>query len=251
MSTLDEVGNPKSRQRIYEAEPYHIEKYVAPGAVAITVLFLIPWYLLGGSELGGVELGTAVISALVLGHFMESLKVYQWGGSVRKNYRSFLKKVDALIGHWGIIDDDGREKRSVVLGSLFAVIDEGPGSEFAWNLVRWQKMTVIAVVLRAAGILWLLFAALLVADSKGVNPFVSHFTIVVLANQRDVIPTLVADLTIAAGHFVSANYIYQFALDRQVRTNESYFQLVKRYRDPIQRIMAEDDVIKEKETGGS
>jgi len=63
---------------IYNTEPYHLEKYVVPGALAVTLLFIFPWYFLGGSALGGVDIGTAIIATLAIGHLIESLKIYQW-----------------------------------------------------------------------------------------------------------------------------------------------------------------------------
>ena len=41
--------HPSEKIRIFDTEPYHLEKYVVPGAVAVALLFLLPWYLLGGN----------------------------------------------------------------------------------------------------------------------------------------------------------------------------------------------------------
>ena len=87
---------------LWNTEPYHIEKYVVPGAVAVTLLYIFPWYMLGGSALGGVDLGTALIATLVVGHLIESLKVYQWGPMVKKNFSRFNGNIEGLLLAGGI-----------------------------------------------------------------------------------------------------------------------------------------------------
>ena len=140
---------------IYNTEPYHLEKYVVPGAVAVGFLFIFPWYILGGKGFGGIDLGAAIIAVLVVGHVIESLKVYQWGPKVRVNFKTFNAKVE------GLLLADGIEQNAVdrAKALLFAKLDTSEISGFAWNLVRWQKMTVVAVLLCLSAIEWLLFAA--------------------------------------------------------------------------------------------
>src|SRR6476620_8692896 len=93
-SSMSNAGSSPSSEKsgIFDTEPYHLEKYVVPGAVAVAMLFLFPWYLLGGSAaLAGSDLATIVIGSLVLGHIIEAIGLYQWSTAVKQNF----KKVNA------------------------------------------------------------------------------------------------------------------------------------------------------------
>jgi len=100
---------PSKSNGIYNTESYHLEKYVVPGAVAVGFLFIFPWYLLGGKGFGGIDLGAAVTAVLVVGHVVESLKVYQWGAKVRVNFKTFNAKVE------GLLLADGVKQNAVVI----------------------------------------------------------------------------------------------------------------------------------------
>ena len=94
---------PKTKSDgIYNTEPYHLEKYVVPGAVAVALLLILPRYLLSGGALTGVDLGSAIIAVLVIGHVIESMKLYQWGRKVRENFKAFNAKVEGLLSADGI-----------------------------------------------------------------------------------------------------------------------------------------------------
>lgn len=173
---------PSKSNGIYNTEPYHLEKYVVPGAVAVGFLFIFPRYLLGGKGFDGVDLGAAITAVLVVGHVVESLKVYQWGAKVRVNFETFNAKVK------GSLLEDGIEQKAVdqAKALLFAKLNPSEISCFAWNLVRWQKMTVSAVLLWVSAFEWLLFAVLAILERKELNPFAATFQLAVLKDGAPV-----------------------------------------------------------------
>lgn len=230
---------PSERGHLYDTEPYHLEKYVIPGAVAVTVFFLIPWYLLGGEALGTLDLGTTIIGALVAGHIIESLKVYQWGRAVRADFRNFNSRVEGLLAGAGALGEDKVKSVEDAKTALFTLISAGERSEFAWNLVRWQKMTAIAAILSSGGFQWLLFGALAALELVGLNPFKPRFVLAVLKTEAPVWQSVCGELLLSAILFVSGYYIYKFGRARQTRTNDSYFQLILRYKDTISRRLEE------------
>lgn len=214
---------------IYNTEPYHIEKYVVPGAVAVTLLFIFPWYLLGGSALDGVDLGTTIIATLAIGHLIESLKVYQWGRKVRENFRIFNAQVEGLLAADGIEAKVLDQAKAI----LFSQLNTSEGSGFAWNLVRWQKMTVFAILLFLSAIEWFLFGILAILEWKELNPFTPTFHIVVLKEWAPPWSLVVSELILVSAMVVTAWYVYKYGLDRQIRNNGFLFQLFLKYRGQI------------------
>lgn len=214
---------------IYNTEPYHLEKYVVPGAVAVTFLFIFPWYILGGSALGGADLGTTIIATLAVGHLIESLKVYQWGRKVRENFRIFNAQVQGLLAADGIEEKELDQAKAV----LFSQLNTSEGSGFAWNLVRWQKMTVFAVLLFLSSIQWFLFGILAILECKELNPFTPTFQIVALKEVAPPWSSVVSEVILATAMFLTAWYVYKYGLDRQIRNNGFFFQLFLKYREQI------------------
>ncbi len=83
--------------RSYVNDVLNFEKYVVPGACAVGILVLFPWYMLGGGRLATWDLATVAILTLVAGHVIESLKVYQWAPIVSRNFKDFRKRVDGTF----------------------------------------------------------------------------------------------------------------------------------------------------------
>jgi len=224
-----EAGPEIKTEGIYTTEPFHVEKYVVPGAVAVAFLFIFPWYLLGGKGFGGIDLGAAIIAVLVVGHVIESLKVYQWGRKVRENFKMFNARVEGLLSaddiQPGVID----QAKAV----LFSKLDANEISGFAWNLVRWQKMTVFAVLLYLSAIEWLLFAVLAILDWKELNPFTTTFQLAVLRDGTQLRWSILGEVFLAAVLGVTAWCIYKYGLGRQVRNNNFFFQLFLKYRTKV------------------
>ena len=214
---------------LWNTEPYHIEKYIMPGAVAVTLLFIFPWYLLGGGTLGGVDLGTALLATLVAGHLIESLKVYQWGPMVRKNFGRFNKSTEDLLSAVQI--ERGARERARTL--LFSQLNPSESSEFAWNLVRWQKMTVVAVILCLNTIEWLLFAVLAVLQWKHLNPFAATFQLVLFRKEVPLYWSVVSEVIAAGLMLLAAYFIYRYGLDRQNRNNNFFLELFQKHRRDI------------------
>jgi hypothetical protein len=214
---------------IYNTEPYHLEKYVIPGAVAVGFLFIFPWYLLGGEGFGGIDLGAAIIAVLVVGHVIESLKVYQWGSQVRVNFNMFNAKIEGLL----LANELERDAVNRAKALLFVKLNPSEISGFAWNLVRWQKMTVFAVLLWISTFEWLLFAAMAILEEYQVNPFAATFKLAILKNEITVWSSVVSEVTLAIVIFLTSLGIYKYGLDRQIRNNNFFFELFQKYRDSI------------------
>jgi hypothetical protein len=225
-------GEPKDEKdpaRGYVTDIFNSEKYVIPGACAVGMLILFPWYLLGGSELGTWDLGTAVIGAFVAGHLLESLKVYKWGPRVRNNSERFDAKLDGLLEGWGRRSSDREQAKTI----LFTLMPRDERSELSWNLVRWQKMTVLGVILLGAGVQWLMFAALAFCDHQGHNVFRSKFEIEVLKPEESFWYSCLIEVILATALVTSARFVYVFGLGRQIKNNETYIQLISRHKDSI------------------
>ena len=231
----------------YNTEPYHLEKYVVPGAVAVSIIFFGPWYLLGGSALGGVDLGAALIGALVAGHVIESLKVYQWGRKVRENFRLFNAEVKGVLKADGI-DETFLEKAKSM---LFSRLSASERSEFSWNLVRWQKMTVFATLLCVGAIEWIVFGILLLLESKKWNPFAGGFEFVILKQTSSPLRSLVAEGILAAMMILGAWYIYKYAIGRQTRNNNFLLQLFLKHRGEIVDQLKQENAARKGENGKS
>lgn len=215
---------------IFDAEPYHLEKYVVPGAVAVAMLFLLPWYLLGGQPLlAGSDLATIVIGSLVLGHIIEAIGLYQWSTLVKGNFKKVNAETRGLLLGLGL---DENQLPSApfegVMRPVFQIVSAGDQSEFAWNLVRWQKMIVIAMLLRLAAVQWILFAVLNYLNTNGWNPFTPTWTIVILKPQWQPSGSLLSALVLAVALWFSASSIYRYGLKRQEKTNEFFFGLIRR-----------------------
>jgi hypothetical protein len=216
---------------IFDTEPYHLEKYVVPGAVAVAMLFLLPWYLLGGkSPLENSDLATIIIGSLVLGHIIEAIGLYQWSTRVKANFR----KVNAQTG--GLLLGLGLEQHKLpsspfesVMRPMFQRISAGDQSEFAWNLVRWQKMIVIAMILRLAAAQWIIFAILAYLNGRGWNPFNLTWKIVILKPEWEPYGSLFSMLVLVAVLWFSGSSIYKYGLKRQDKTNEFFFGLIRRH----------------------
>ncbi len=235
----EKADDPLNRRDIYDAQPYHLEKYIVPGAMAVVIFFLLPSYLIGKGGLGGVDLGAAIVGSLVVGHLIESLKVYQWNSDVKANFRVFNGQVDTLLEEWGITDDEKHSQRELAKSALFTVVGEGAGSEFAWNLVRWQKMTVIAETLKYSAFLWFAFAVIALVGSLWYNPFTSTLRVSFL---REDIPGWVSaaiEGLIGIVLLISGRKVRQYGMERQLRTNKSYLLLIRRYKTDIVNVLRE------------
>ena len=228
VNELDTTPKVKSNG-IYNTEPYHLEKYVVPGAVAVALLLILPSYLLVGRALGSVDLGSAIIAVLVIGHVIESMKLYQWGRKVRDNFKTFNAKVQGLLS----ADDIKEDKLERAKAILFSLLKPSEISEFAWNLVRWQKMSIFAVLLCLSAVQWLLFSLLAIAEWCGYNPFRASFKLSVLKSTAPLWWSLIGELVLVVIMIVAAFFVYKYARDRQNRTNGFYFQLFQNYREVI------------------
>ena len=226
-------------------DAYHVEKYIVPGAFAIAQLILLPWYLLGGTPLGIWDLGTVLVLALVAGHLIESLKVYQWHPKVKTNYATFTARIEGMLGAWGLTEGIPKSGEKA-LTVLFTVLPPPERSEWSWNLVRWQKMTVIAVILSAGGLEWLLFAALYAVTPYGHNPFNSSFALAIFRCDISRSWTLLTEILFGVVCFIMAYSVNKFAVNRQERNNESYFQLIRRHKDYILEALREGKPKEEK-----
>lgn len=224
----------------YATDIFHLEKYIVPGTFAVAQLFLLPWYLLGGRPLGTWDLGTVVLLALVAGHLIESLKVYQWGPKVRQNYTQFKGRIEGILGTWEW-KSDMPEVAENALTVLFVVMPPTARSEFSWNLVRWQKMTVMSVTLVAGGVEWFLFAILKWLSSCGLNPFNSTFTIAAFKKDIPWHWSALTELILGGLFLVIADRVYKYGLNRQVRNNESYFHLIRRHKEHILAALQEGE----------
>src|SRR5438270_7764194 len=196
--------HPSEKIRIFDTEPYHLEKYVVPGAVAVALLFLLPWYLLGGNgpSLAGSDLATIVIVSLVLGHTMEAFALYQRGPAVKKNFERVNEDIRTVLK--SVVDEKKMPAApfETLMRPLFRICPR-EHSEFAWNLVRWQKMIVIAILLWLAAAQWLLFAFLGYMESKGCNPFNTTWRIVILKPESDPWASVLAVAVVVATLFVA------------------------------------------------
>jgi hypothetical protein len=226
-------GSEPGHRNLYDTEPYHIEKYVIPGAVALTVFFLVPWYLLGGAALDALDIGTAIIAALVAGHIMESLKVYQWPRSVRDDFTNFNSRVEGFLAGAAALGTNKRKSVEDAKSALFTMISSGERSEFAWNLVRWQKMTSIAVVLFFGGWQWLLFSGLAGLELWTWNPFRATFQLAILKEDAHAWQSIVSEFLLAIILLIACYYVHKFGRSRQTRTNDFYFQLILAHKDEI------------------
>jgi hypothetical protein len=215
---------------IFNTEAEHLEKYVVPGAVAVGFLFILPRYLLIGRGFSGVDLGAAIIAVLVIGHVIESLKVYQWGSKVRVNFKTFNTKVGGFLSAYRIEQQNAIDKARAL---LFAKLNPSEMSGFTWNLVRWQKMTVCAVLLWLSAIEWFLFAALAILEWKKLNPFDATFKISVLKDGVSVWWSVVIEIILAFVIILAGRYIYEYGCDRQERNNNILFELYQKYRKDI------------------
>jgi len=214
---------------IYNTEPYHLEKYVVPGAVAVAFLFIFPWYLIGGKGIGAIDLGAAIIAVLVVGHVIEALKVYQWDPKVKVNFKTFNAKVEGLLSVYNIKTEQIDQAKAV----LFSKLDPSEISGFAWNLVRWQKMTVFAALLFLSAIEWVLFAVLAILECKKVNPFATTFQLAFLKDGTSVRWSVVGEFVLAVVVVLIGCFVYKYGLDRQVRNNNFFFQLFVKYHEQI------------------
>jgi hypothetical protein len=217
---------------MFDAQPFHMEKYVVPGAVAVGLLFLFPWYLLGrtahgDSVAGSFDLATVVIAALVLGHVVESLKVYEWGKKVRKNRDSLNDKT------LGLFAADGKVNFETAMRTVLNLVSAGRRSEFTWNLVRWQKMVVVGKLLYVASFEWLLFSLLCLLEQRGWNPFTTTWTLKAFKDGLQPIASFVCEFLLAAVLWVTAYCIYRFGLKRQQKTNDFLFDLIVEHRVKI------------------
>jgi hypothetical protein len=220
---------PSITDGIYYTEPYHLEKYVVPGAVAVGCLFIFPWYLLGGKGFGGVDLGAAVIAVLVVGHVIESLKVYQWGAKVRVNFKEFNANVKGVLLAGGITEDMVEQAKTM----LFTKLNTNEISGFAWNLVRWQKMTVFAILLGVSGIEWLLFAVLAILEWKKLNPFVGTFRLTILKNDFSIWWSVTTEVVLSIIIILMGLCVYKYGRDRQIKNNNFFLGLFLKYREQI------------------
>lgn len=230
----------EKKGRGFLTEAYHLEKYVVPGAFAVAVIFLLPWYLLGGGPLETWDFGTAVIAALVAGHMIEGLKVYEWRPAVSSNFENFKARVDGLLSGWGI-QKPVSEKRDKTLTILFTVLPPTQHSEFSWNLVRWQKMTVMAAILLLGAVEWFIFAVLNYIEPRGYNPFKADFALVLFKPGFSEWWSRGSEVLIGIALAVFGLLVYRSAIGRQKRNNESYFQLILRHRRDILKALSESD----------
>lgn len=231
------------RERVSFTDAYHIEKYVVPGAFMVALIFLFPRSLLGGGPLGTWDLGTVLIAALVVGHLIESLKVYQWGPTVRANFESFKGKIEGLLGGWGLPNDQLKKQTDKVLTIVFTVLPPSQRSEFSWNLVRWQKMSVMAVILLLGGIEWFVIAFLAYLQSRGFKPFRLDFALTFFEPDFAGRWSLYGEILIGVVLIVSARFVYLFGIDRQKRNNEAYFQLIRFHKKDILAELTEAEKI--------
>jgi len=216
---------------LFNTEPYHIEKYIAPGAVAVTLLFIFPWYVLSNNPLGGADLGATIFAVLVVGHMLESLKVYQWGRKVREKFRNFNSEVKGLLS--GSLKDVKEEEIEQAKAILFTQLNSSESSEFAWNLVRWQKMTVFAALLFASCIQWFLFGILSVFELRSLNPFAAAFKVAILRKDVPQWWSCVGEIILSITMFLAACFVYKYGRARQVRNNNFYFQLFLKYKERV------------------
>lgn len=221
---------------MFDAQPFHMEKYVVPGAVAVGLLFLFPWYLLGRSAsgdsvAGSFDLATVVIAALVLGHVVESLKVYEWGKKVRKNRDTLDNKTLGLFAAEKAAI--GEVRFETAMRTVLNLVSAGRRSEFTWNLVRWQKMVVLGKLIYVASFEWLLFGVLCILEWLGWNPFTTAWTLKLFKNGLQPSASLACEFLLAVLFWITARYIYTFGLTRQQKTNDFLFDLIVENRARI------------------
>lgn len=227
---------------------YHLDKYIVPGAAAISLLFLIPYYAFGKSGLGLNDFGAVAIIALVVGHFLESLKVYEWGSKVRANDKEMNNRLDGILMVWGIKDDEVQIKRKRAKAILFALMNGSDQSEFAWNLVRWEKMITLAVLCILAGLEWMVFAALSYCEIYYVNPFAIDFSLHMFKSSVPAHWSPVVEALIGCTILLMGNYVYKNGLGRQRRTNESFLHFFIKYDSELIKALEETDRVLKKRT---
>jgi hypothetical protein len=90
--------------------PLEFEKYVAPGALFISLAWIIPRVVLRGigeSHQEGVgDIAALIVVAYVAGHLLEALRVYNWPPLSRKEYERFEGRITDLINHKNIRTSD-------------------------------------------------------------------------------------------------------------------------------------------------
>ena len=227
---------------------YHLDKYIIPGAAAISLLFLIPYYAFGKTGLGLNDFGAVAVIALVVGHFMESLKMYEWGPKVKANYKEMNNQLDGILKVWGIADNEERTKRRRARSTLFSVMNGSELSEFAWNLVRWEKMTALAVLCILSGMEWIAFAALSYCEIAQVNPFVMDFSLRIF---KPIIPSywsVIVEALLGCIILMTGRAVYKNGLGRQRRTNESLVRLFIKYQHELISSIEETDKVLMKRT---
>jgi hypothetical protein len=222
----------------YQTDAYHLEKYVAPGFYAIAALLLLPIYLFGGTRIGGWDLATLIVFGLVVGHLVESLRLYRWGRAVDKNFSEFNGRVDGLLVASGIGNQIRLWEKAQII--VFTLISPYEKSEFTWNLVRWQKMIVLGQLSLLASAEWLVCATLAIGEHHGWNPLANDFRLAIFKPTLSFWWSVGAETVFAVIMFVIAVAMRRSGLDRQRRNNESLFQIIFRHRDAIVKALNED-----------
>ena len=213
---------------------YHVEKYLIPGASFVFFLFVFPILLTFPPEsikVSGeiLSLGTILITSFIAGHYLESLKLYEWFGS--RYLQEFDLKIEVLFG-W---DDEIDEKRKELCGNarsyIFLLIPEPERSDLAWQLVRWQKVIVLAWVFFLCSVEWLL---ILLHTTKVISIVNSDFQFWWLTNKN-------------YGYFFETGLIVLFTClgfllyhngrSKQRKTNGSLFKQMKRMKTELQKFL--------------
>ncbi len=215
------------------ARTYHIEKYLAPGAFAITLLLLLPLYVFMDPVLSLYDFGCVLIAVLVVGHLLESLKAYLWGGRVSKNGYKFYFEVDDILKSWGFEEKDRHRNRTTAITLVFSLLKEADRSEYTWNLVRWQKMLVESRMCILAGIEWLGIAFLCYLQSLGVQILNVDLKLPFLSEALSPYWSVALELIVASSIALVGWYINSNGVRRQDRTNALYLQFFRQKKDKI------------------
>jgi hypothetical protein len=174
---------------------------------------------------------------------MESLKVYEWGPKVKANDKEMNHRLDGILMVWGIKDDEVRTKQKRAKTILFVLMNASELSEFAWNLVRWQKMTTLAVICVLAGMEWIAFAVLSYYESSYVNPFNIDFSLHIFKSSVPVYWSAIIEALIGCVIFLTGRYVYKNGLGRQRKTNESLLHFFIKYDSELIKALEETDKV--------
>jgi len=228
MSSDPQQREGRDQVRDYINEVLNFEKYIVPGACALAILVLFPWYMLRGGRLASWDLATIAILTLVSGHLIESLKVYQLVPGVRRNFKDFDFLVQGFFrGLTGSVLDKGQ--LVVVKNAVFSRMEPGERYEYTWNLLRWQKMVVLSALLGAGGIEWLLFALLSYLSRLDRNPFASDFLLILFRPQYVNRSSLYCEISLGIVLFVCAVIVWRYGLERQRKNNDTYFDSISKH----------------------